>query len=320
MNTDATLSEKFYDQYLYNLLSLLIKILTDVKILNDKNYAEIINDLYDQVKCYLSHEHLWIRLASCQLFGILFANNSVENLLSDKASFFNHKIDDQLIGNYLKIRNLIDDFCEQLRAPVLESDLAEQIVKNLAFMSKILIHHELKNDDQNELLKHDIDIEWLIKKIGKEAKYELVNKPKETIKRTFIFKLFAAISIELGKEKLKNYVQFLIPLLQRETEIDQNDENLKHLAKEVLNLIKTTIGIEDFSLIYSKTNKKRVEFKEERKRKLAQLAVVDPQMSAAKKIRKQQRKKDAKKRKITHEKEKIRGVKKQKTNNFKKFN
>lgn len=316
MSTDESLGEKFYDQYLFNLLSLFIKILTDVKILENRKYTEQVNDLLDQVRSYLNHEHQWVRLASCQLFGILFANSSIESLLKDKSSYFNHNTNDKQIGNYLKIRDLIDDFGEQLRAPVLENDLAEQIVKNLAFMSKILIYHELKNDGQNEVLKHDISIEWLIKKIAREAKYELVNKPKETIKRTFIFKLFAAISIELGREKLANYVQWIIPLLQRETEIDQNDENLKHLAKEVLDLIKITIGVENFSLVYSKTNKKRVEHKEERKRKLAQLAVVDPQMAATKKIRKQQRKKDAKKRKITNEKIKTRGAKKQKTKSF----
>lgn len=282
--------------------------------MHNKKYTQIINDIFDQAKLYLNHEHQWVRLASCQLFGILFANNSMENLVNDQNSFLNHKTKDQSIGKYLKIRDLIDDFCEQLKAPVIEGDLAEQIVKNLAFMSKILIHYELKNDDQNELLKHDINIEWLIKKIAREAKYELVNKPKETIKRTFIFKLFAAISIELGKEKLGNYAQYIIRMLQRETELDQNDENLKRLAKEVLDLIKTIIGVEDFSMAYSKTNKKRIENKEERKRKLAQLAVIDPQVAAAKKIRKQQRKKEAKKRKITTEKEKTRGAKKQKTN------
>ena len=48
------------------------------------------------------------------------------------------------------------------------------------------------------------------------------------------------------------------------------DENLKKLAQEVLEFIKQTIGVEEFSLIYSKSHKRRIENKEERKRKLAQ--------------------------------------------------
>jgi len=42
------------------------------------------------------------------------------------------------------------------------------------------------------------------------------------------------------------------------------------LAQEVLDFIKQTIGTEEFSMIYSKSNTKRIENKEERKRKIAQ--------------------------------------------------
>lgn len=38
-----------------------------------------------------------------------------------------------------------------------------------------------------------------------------------------------------------------------------------------MTLIKQLIGVEDFSDVYSKANKKRIEVKEERKRKLAQI-------------------------------------------------
>ena len=65
----------------------------------------------------------------------------------------------------------------------MEDKLAEQIVKNLAYMGKLLNKYEhLEKDDLSSEIKHDINIEWLIKKVLKEAKYELVNKPKETIK------------------------------------------------------------------------------------------------------------------------------------------
>ncbi|CAF0883171.1 unnamed protein product [Brachionus calyciflorus] len=191
MNTNDIVTEKFYDQYLYNLLSLLMKILTDLKIFAVKKYTETINKLFGQVKFYLCHENLWVRLITCQLF----ANYSIEHLVNDKSSYFNYKTQDEIIGNFLKIRDLIDKFGVQFKSPILENYLAEQIVKNLAFI-----------------------------KVFKEL-YELVNKLKETIKRTFIFKLFAAISIELGTEKLKDYLNLMIPLLQREIEIDQNDHS-----------------------------------------------------------------------------------------------
>lgn len=48
------------------------------------------------------------------------------------------------------------------------------------------------------------------------------------------------------------------------------DENLKRLAHEVLEFIKQIIGTEEYSLLLAKSNKRRVENKEERKRKIAQ--------------------------------------------------
>lgn len=81
----------------------------------------------------------------------------------------------------------------------------------------------------------------------------------------------------------------------------------------MLDLIKNMVGIEEFSLYYSKSFTKRIENKEERKRKLAQIAVTDPQLAAMKKIRKMQRKKETKKRKRTGNK--VSNAKKMKLNN-----
>jgi hypothetical protein len=44
---------------------------------------------------------------------------------------------------------------------------------------------------------------------------------------------------------------------------------LKKLAQEVLEFVKQVIGVEEFSIFFSKSTKKRLENKEERKRKHA---------------------------------------------------
>ena len=49
------------------------------------------------------------------------------------------------------------------------------------------------------------------------------------------------------------------------------DENLKKLSQEVLDLIKQLVGVETFSDLYSISNKKRSERRDERKRKMAQI-------------------------------------------------
>ncbi len=91
---------------------------------------------------------------------------------------------------------MIDAFVVQLKSPILENNLAEQIVKNLAFMAKLLKTYDYNFESgEIESLKHNINIEWLIKKVIKEANYELVNKPKETIKVRYRISKFARFGL-----------------------------------------------------------------------------------------------------------------------------
>ena len=85
---------------------------------------------------------------------------------------------------HLRVRDLIDSFVVQLKSPLLEAELAEQIIKNLAFMGKLVNRYPSVIEEVVEGVesRHDLNTEWLIKKVIKEAKYELVKKPNETIK------------------------------------------------------------------------------------------------------------------------------------------
>ncbi len=276
-----------------------MKIFKDCSILTMPRFTPVVNQAYDQIKSHLTHDHLWVRLISCQLFGLLFSSQTCDDLFTTPDSYFNYETADQPTAGHLKARDLIDAFVIQLKAPLLDNELAEQVIKNLAFMARIVSRHPSAVTDAEGT--HDLNTDWLIKKVIKEAKYELVKKPNETIKRTYIFKWLAAVAMDLGKEKLREHLNLMIPILQRESLIEKSEdarfESLKRLAQEVLEFIKSTIGVEEFSLIYSKSQMRRMEHKEERKRKLVQAAVVDPQLAAQQKIRKMQKKKEAKKRK-----------------------
>ena len=45
-NTSSLITEKFYDQYLFNLLTLFMKILTECKIISDKKHSNTINIIF----------------------------------------------------------------------------------------------------------------------------------------------------------------------------------------------------------------------------------------------------------------------------------
>lgn len=172
----SSVTEKFYDQYLFNILTLLMKIFKECKVYSNSKYCEISNKIYDQVKLYLTYEHSWVRLVSCQLFGQLFSNFTIDELVASDKSYFKYSTNDY----YVKIRDLIDSFCSQLHSPILDTEIADQVVKNLAFMAKLINKYPF--NEPNEVINHEINMEWLIKKVIKEANYELVKTPKETIK------------------------------------------------------------------------------------------------------------------------------------------
>lgn len=49
-------------------------------------------------------------------------------------------------------------------------------------MAKLVIKHPIERTGD---LKHDLNIQWLIKKLLKEANFEMVNKNKQIIKVAF---------------------------------------------------------------------------------------------------------------------------------------
>lgn len=101
-------------------------------------------------------------------------------MFKNKNSYFNFSTENV----YVKIRDLIDSFCDQLKAPVLDNELADQAVKNLAFMARLVNKYPF--NESNDLISHEINMEWFIKKVIKIANYELVKTPKETLKVNLI--------------------------------------------------------------------------------------------------------------------------------------
>jgi hypothetical protein len=51
-NTSSVVTEKFFDQYLFNLLTLFMKILSECKIIQDKKYNTSINVIYGKIKYF----------------------------------------------------------------------------------------------------------------------------------------------------------------------------------------------------------------------------------------------------------------------------
>ncbi|XP_061192168.1 small subunit processome component 20 homolog [Saccostrea echinata] len=294
------------DRLLFNCLNTLLKLLRECDIIRDVKWMEEMNIIWEYVVSHLGYEHMWVQLASCQLIGLLFAAWTPEEILQPSSS--SAQCDFIKMDSIKKLESLALDLIAQLQSQFLTEELANQIIKNMVFIAKVaklLTDRESSNDSvekENSGTKDKkcLSLQWLIKKMIREANHEAVNQPKTTIKRSSVFKWVAAVSMDLGPQLLPSVVPVMMPALQRETNENNpnTDSSLKRLAQEVLDILKKILGVETYTQLFAKTHKEQFDRKETRKRKDAVEAVSNPQYAAKKKMKKNLAKREAKKRKI----------------------
>ncbi|XP_054159588.1 small subunit processome component 20 homolog [Oppia nitens] len=292
---------KSSDSLVYQHMNLFIKVMkADPQFIKKSQFSDEVNTIFDYILNYhLLHPHLWVRVICTQIFGQLFSQYTIE-FLADNA---NRQMDSQ--SEYLlsdtndKLRQLTSKFCLLFRDIYNADIISEQIIKNLVFVSRFFIYS--LNDNPKSP-----DFKWLTNKLIFEAKYEWTNSPHQTKKRICIIKWMAAVAVELGSDRLANYLPNFLPILCREetnsdnTSNDNNNNEVTVLVKQVLQLFKSIIGTERFSDYYTKARTKLTLKRLERKKNDAIESVTDVIQSAKRKIMKHQKLNESKKRKIAN--------------------
>ncbi|XP_066264950.1 small subunit processome component 20 homolog [Branchiostoma lanceolatum] len=364
------------DHLLYSALSCLVKVLQECPIvIRGVEHRKDLNTVWASVQQHLLHPHAWVRLASAQLFGCLFAAWKPEELVAmetdeDRTPKKKRKVEEDNVVEYLrdntmqKLRDLSADFCTQLQSSYLDHDLANQVIKNLVFLAKVIrqvtpdtaqtddvtdqsgdvntqtddvdepsskISNRKRTKSASEGKKDNrtgnvagntgiddvratgsdestpvddrrvtVSLMWLFRRMNRLAKFEAATAPKETIKRSSVIKLLAAVAMDLGAAGIGPYLTFLMTPVLREVNnaTPQADSELKKLSQDVLDLLKTQAGVQLFSQVYAQVQHTGVARKEARKRRQAVEAVADPKTHAKKKIAKNLAKQRAKKRKM----------------------
>lgn len=278
------------DHHLFQVLQMLLKLCANCPVFLED--TENIETLSMYIQGLLSYPHDWVRLASAQFIGYVLSILDI-NHLSDLLK--NKKCEEKgyLYRNPPIVKSLTLDLCDQLQPGSVKSELAEQVVKNLVFMGRVLQHIPKNEEEKN------INLFWLTRRMRRIVYLEIVLDSKSTVLRTEVFKWIAGIVSTIELDKIKEVLHNLLaPLVREMITTEESNAPLRQLAKEVGGIIKKKIGHEDYITATSKLQMHLNVKRAERKRGRTQLAVTDPEAAAKKKIKLHEKKKEAKKRKI----------------------
>ncbi|XP_012535697.1 small subunit processome component 20 homolog [Monomorium pharaonis] len=299
--------ERTKDHHLIQVLQLVLKIAHHTSILTNEKYKDSVDSFAEYSQSLLAHPHLWVRLAAAQLIGFILAALDVDKIVE----LLNNPESDLVYAGYMysrpvhTLKSLILDLVAQLYPDMTFEQLADQVVKNLIFIAKILksVTGPAKNDDQDDENKakdnNNLSFPWLIRRLRKAVNIEITQAPKSTSVRTAMFKFIAGVVTTVPMEYL-NVILFNImsPLVREMSTTEETNAELRQLAKEVAAMIKKSIGNEDYVKLLNRVQQKLNVKKAERKKARAQQFVTDPDLAAKRKLAKQQKKKEAKKRKL----------------------
>ncbi|EFA12725.1 small subunit processome component 20 homolog [Tribolium castaneum] len=287
-------AERIKDHHLFQLLQMLLKICN-----NCPNFfkREEIEDLSKHIQGLLGYPHDWVRLAAAQFLGFVLAQTEIEELARLVANGESGGSGYLTREPITAIKALTLDLCDQLQPGNIKADLAEQVIKNLVFVARVL----------QKVTSDKINLLWLVKRMRKIVNSEIV-EGSGTVLRTEVFKWIAAVVTVLDLDTITPIVTHLLaPLVREMVTVEESNAPLRHLAKEVGTLLKKRIGVETYTQTLSQLQQNLSVKRAERKRSRTQLAVTDPESFAKKKIKRHEKKKEAKKRKL----EQLKGAKRQ---------
>ncbi|XP_016914705.1 small subunit processome component 20 homolog [Apis cerana] len=300
--------ERMKDHHMFQVLQLVLKISANcTTFLKNEEYKEAIHLFAEYSQSLLAHPHTWVRLAASQMIGFILAILDVDKIIDiiNNPEKYEKEIGFMYSDPITVIKSLTLDLIAQLEPDMTLEELADQTVKNLIFIARILKSIKKINTiaiDQNDEIKSDknqLSLPWLVRKLRKAVNKEITQTPKSITVRIAFFKWVAGIVVTIPMEFL-NVVLFNImsPIVREISAVEEKNTTLRRLAKEAAMMIKKRLDNEQYTKLLNRIQQNLDIKKAERRKIRTQQFVTDPELAAKRKIVRQQKKKEAKKRKL----------------------
>ncbi|KAJ3039093.1 U3 snoRNP protein [Rhizophlyctis rosea] len=294
--------------------------------------AKETDDLWPKVFGLLLHPHQWIRRIGSRLLGILFTTiDPRTRKVAGQASVGASEEEHVLVRDRAALRGLSGRLVGQLDSELVTQELATQVVKNLFFLGKCMFYldeeegrgvvGEVESDEEaeedgvadGEKMEEDganghangsggskPSLLWLCQKLSYAARAE-TGKRRGPLLRKSVFQFYAAIAGFIPSEKLRMYLLPMVSTLYRtakdETAKGADADDLRRMAKEVLELLQKYAGTAVYIEVYNRVHSDIVDVRRERKMKRDIQAVVNPEAHAKRRLQKNEMKRSNRKRK-----------------------
>lgn len=172
----------------------------------------------------LLYPHQWVRKMASDILGSLFSNID-HNSKKMVGSVFEKSQNNNtvaIISTEANCRKVAKILCDQLDSDVLTSEHAKQIVKNLFFLSNLLIsdmrkEHDIKQieEEQDEGAAQGSGLLSLIKRLSFLARADGSKRKRGIILRSSVFHLFAAVFPKIPASHSSSFLQHILLALLR---------------------------------------------------------------------------------------------------------
>lgn len=277
------------------------------------------------IKC-LVHPHPWVQLISSRVVFSHFAKCEMHSF--GKLDYSNAS--NVIVRASGSLFEIMRNMCYQLNTDDQQQsqEVSSMAIKNLSWVARVANRYphlcidtekedkrwgtlmNQENDDDEDEAASNLQMNpltWLFTRLSNST------KKRGRKRREAIFKCFAALATVFDSSVISQHLELMLVAINRElTEISHLEEGserkkrqlggeisaMAELSNEILQLLEDKCGTDVFVKVLAKVKNDAREKREMRKQQIAAEAIHDPESAAKRRLEKQEKEKNRKKRRI----------------------